>query len=548
MGSGLRRALRIGLGLVSLVLLFIFSAEFFLEKRLQNVLNANPQRKYDISFQELEIHSFFKGVDLEEVSITPVQPDSVPIAVYGTLDHARITGLVWMKLFFQGSLSLDEIRFIEPEFNIYRKTKRDTSHHEAPHEKGVQLFFEDLLSRGSLSSFSIKNGNASYYLLEKDSIEFARFHNFGMEANEIQTDKVRLKYPVPFEMSDFRFSLDSLYFRPNADMKIRTGFLEYSSAKNSFSLHDASVKYTRPWQEISREIGEQKDLVEVELEQLDIIGIKPLSQLFGNLDMRANKIQLTGLSFYDFKNLNLPLLKKDYKPMFLGMINRIPFKLQLDTLQIRDSHIEYFEISPQRAKPGVIVFDSFSADIFHISNQEEYRDLHHKVTAEFQTQFNGAGQINAQLEVPYEKEFFHLHAEMGRMPLSALNKTLGPLAGIRITEGDIHRLMLDMKADSLSSENKLELDYENIGFMVLDRGNEWKPKDRTLLSALAKMAVHKTNLPNEKGYRSAHYTANRIAHKSPFNFMWVSLKEGCVYIIPGKLARTFIHHDGQKLD
>jgi len=520
------------------------------------MINEDPARAYDFRFESLTVQPGFTGVALKEIELIPRFVDSLDVVVYGALDQASIRGLRWKSLVFGGSLILGSIEFEQPEFRIYRRSNAtdnpsDTAVSdslEPARQRGLQSLFADLLERGQLSDFIISEANAAYYLTDRDTVEFAQVFALNIRAEGIQTDQVQWNNPVPFAMDRFQLGMDSVHFAPNEDIALKTGSIGYDSKDNKLSLRALRMHYTRDWVAISRDMGEQKDLFELELDSLDLSGIRALNRIFDDLEIDAKKLQLSGLRFNDYKNKNLALKKYAYKPMFHGMVRRIPVPVQLDTLEIRNSRIEYREIAEHYAKPGVILFDDFEADVYHLSNLKSYQQKHRQLMAHLRTRFNGSGALKARLEVPYRGESFHMEAEMGPMPLAALNTTLEPLAGVRITEGKVHRLKLDMKADSTVSTNRMWLDYEDIDFQILDREeDEWHPKDKALLGLLAGAFVNKTNLPGDKHYRTAEYTAPRTVYKSPFNFMWASVKEGCMYILPGGVARSFLKHQGSDL-
>ncbi|MBI1316757.1 hypothetical protein GC167_07845 [bacterium] len=520
------------------------------------MINEDPMRTYDFNFQSLSVHPGFTGVELNEIELIPRFTDSLDVVVYGALDQASIRGLRWRSLVFGGSLILGSIEFKQPEFRIYRRVHSadeslDTAVSDSvgpAQQGGLQSLFADLLERGQLSAFIISAANAGYFLTDVDTVEFAQVFALNIRAEGIQTDELQWNNPVPFAMDRFQLGIASVHFAPNDDIAIKTGSIGYDSKDNKLSLRALKMNYTRDWVLLSREMGEQKDLYELEFDSLDLTGIRALNRIFDDLEIDAKKLQISGLQFNDYKNKNLPLKKTDYKPMFHGMVRRIPVPVQLDTLEIRNSRIEYREIAEHYDKPGVIVFDDFAADVYHLSNIRAYQQEYPELVANLRARFNGSGALKAQLEVPYRGEHFQLVTEMGAMPLSALNTTLEPLAGVRITKGTVHRLKLEMQVDSTMSTNRLWLDYEDIAFDILDREeDEWHPKDQALLGLLAGAFVNKTNLPGDKHYRTAEYTAPRTVYKSPFNFMWASVKEGCMYILPGGVARSFLKHQGSDL-
>ncbi len=429
----------LALSLVGLWWAILHFSGQLLEARLRSTINDRPDRAYDFKFGKLVVQAGFSGVELLDITITPRFADSLDLSVLGELDRASIQGLKWYALMVEGQLILESIEFKRPHFRVYRRAKPTdmrsdiavSDRSEPAQKRGLQSVFTDLLKRGELSDFLVSEAYAAYYLIDRDTVEFARVFGLHLHATGIETDRMHWDSPVPFELNRFRLKIDSIRAQPSGNTELQTGAIDYDSEHNKLSLRSVKWQHTRNWVEISREMGEQKDLFELELDALDITGIRALNRIFEDLEVDAHKLSLTGMRFFDYKNKNLPLKKKEYKPMFHGMLRRIPVPLQLDTVEIRNSRIEYREIAEHYAKPGLIVFDNFEAEVYHLSNLKTYQREHRQLVAYLRTRFNGSGALKARLEVPYRGERFHLEAEMGPMPLSALNTTLEPLAGVR---------------------------------------------------------------------------------------------------------------------
>ena len=79
------------IGLIILVLFFGTSKllEWVLESRFESLINSDPERSYNLAYEEFDLHNFFKGITLDKVSITPVNKSTGTI-VTGTVDYAEL--------------------------------------------------------------------------------------------------------------------------------------------------------------------------------------------------------------------------------------------------------------------------------------------------------------------------------------------------------------------------------------------------------------------------------------------------------------------------
>ena len=147
---------------IGLLFLILKGIEHLLERNFQSRINSNPDRAYNITYEDFDLHTLLKGVTLDEVSIQPLNETGGTI-ITGSVDYATLKGLVWVELLFGKQLNIREISFEQPVFEITLST--DTV--KKTSGKGIQELFGDILSRANLKSFSIQNG--SVILIEPQS-------------------------------------------------------------------------------------------------------------------------------------------------------------------------------------------------------------------------------------------------------------------------------------------------------------------------------------------------------------------------------------------
>ena len=142
------------------ILFFIMKAlEWSIESEFKDRINSNPDRNYDITYSDLDLHTFFKGVTLDEVRIEPLNPGKGTL-ITGRVDYATLKGIVWTEFFLGKKLNLNEIAFEQPIFEVTLRadtTKTDST--KSTSGTGLQRMFGDILSRADLKRFYIKNGS-----------------------------------------------------------------------------------------------------------------------------------------------------------------------------------------------------------------------------------------------------------------------------------------------------------------------------------------------------------------------------------------------------
>ncbi|MGB5693900.1 MAG: DUF748 domain-containing protein [Flavobacteriaceae bacterium] len=516
--------------LVFLVILFALfkGAEWWVESKIQSAINQNPNRSYDITYEDLDFQTFFKGVILQTVRIVPLNTGSGTV-INGSVNNARLTGLVWRDLAFSKKLDIDEISFEQPAFEITLSsdsTKRTSG-------KGMQSLFGDILSRAKLKRFRIRDG--SVMLKEPESGKVVgQVKSLSVFANEIATDSMHWKHLIPFELGALTVEIDSAWANLNDYTQLALGALNYSLNDQSLVLKDLSMGYNTDWRDVSKKLGYQTDLMTVELDELAIIDLESSSSFYSDLDIIAKKLVIDGLNFGDHRDKNMPRPQDSIKPMFKGMIDGIPVSLKIDTIQLKDVNVSYTELGEAKTEAGTIQINDINGNITGLTTfpelQEEYQNFKVHLTARLQD----AADMKVELQVPYDRETFAISAHIGPMDMSALSQTTKAMGGVIIESGNLSRIDLRMDATKTSSQNSLVMDYRNLKAEVVKDNKKQKDKKQVLLSAVANTAIRTSNMPGDKKYLTAKYSSVRNQYRGPFNFIWASTMDGIIRIVPGK--------------
>ncbi|MEN8800131.1 MAG: DUF748 domain-containing protein, partial [Flavobacteriaceae bacterium] len=470
----------------------------------------------------------FKGVTLRQVRIVPLNVGKGTV-INGSVKNAQLKGLVWRDLALGKKLDIDEISFEEPVFEVVLSsdtTKRTSG-------KGMQTLFGDILSRAKLKSFRLESG--SVVLKEPESEEIAgRVKNLNVFANEIVTDSIHWKHLIPFELGALTVEIDSAWLNLNDYTQLSLGQLNYSLVEQNLILKNISMGYNTDWRNVSKKLGVQTDIIVVSLDELAIFNLESSSRFYSDLDIIAHKLMIDGLDFMDHRDKNMPRPPDTVKPMFKGMVDAIPVSLKLDTIQLRNITIGYTELGIGKNDAGTILINDLNGTITGLTTfaelQQEYKHFNADLTARLQD----AADMQISLEVPYDSETFSLAAHVGPMDMTRLSPTARAMGGVEIESGKLAGINLQMDANRASAHNRLVMDYTDLKATVVKENKDHKEKKQVLLSAVANTAIRARNMPGDKKYLTASYTSERNIYRSPFNFIWASMMDGIVRIVPGK--------------
>ncbi len=536
----MKKSIKVILIVIAVLFLLTKGVEWWLEGTFQKSINGNPDRAYNITYSDFDLHTFFKGITLDEVKIEPLNRDSGTV-ILGMVDYATIKGLVWVDLFFSKSLHIDEIAFVEPIFEITlgkKKTKKSG-------ENSVQSLFKDILTRGDLSNFRIEQGS----ILLKDPSEKGvngRISNINIEALNLQTDSVQLRHIIPFKMDNLIVQIDSLEFDLPGDQLFHLGSFRYNLNEKELALNDLSLTFTKDWVKVSQQIGVQKDLVELRLKTLQIKKIEPSSSFFSQLDVIADKVIIDELEIAFRKNKNFERPPDSFKPMFRGLINSVPIEMNVDSILVKNSAITYSELGVKKSNSGSIDITDVNASIYGVTNMPKYQVQVGNAVMKAEAQLVGQTKLTTVLTIPYDEDAFTMTVNTTDMELVKLNSTTKPLAGVEILSGQLKKIDYTIQAYETTATNSLIFDYQNLDLSIVSEKSDKKEKKKVVLTALANAAIHHDNMPDDEKYLTANYQTERNIYRSPIVFIIKSLTEGVTYIAPGKNVQKILHKKKKK--
>ena len=190
-----------------------------------------------------------------------------------------------------------------------------------------------------------------------------------------------------------------------------------------------------------------------------------------------------------------------------------------------------------------IKFQNINGFITRLTTIPEKQEAYKSFEANFQASLNGVADLTFDLEVPYEREAFTAVASIDAFDMTRLNETARHMAGAEIESGDVKKIHFEMRAEKASAHNTMQFDYENLKINLLKEDKHHEVKSHPFFSALANSALRNHNVPFQGKYLMADYYSQRNIYRGPFNFMWHSLADGMLHIVPGTFIQSIFGVD-----
>ena len=499
-------------------------SEFWVNKNLPLILNANPDRQYDVQFDQVQFDLLKRVILIEEVKISPIGPRESMYAE-ASVHQAFLSGIDPVKLFFDQNLLIKDLMFSAPRFKVHFLP--DTTSDGEKAGNALQGLFGDIISRGEIQNFQIGRANAEFF--NGDSL-IGEVSDLNLIATGLMTDSIRWSNPIPFDYERIRISLDHLNYRFENGQELKVGKVSFDTDRAEVRIKEGfSLKYLEDIRKVAQQLDYQTDLIEVQVDSLLFSGLEANTNLYSDLDIRAQKLHVFGLDFLDFRDKNKPRSASPVKPMFQGLIQKIQFPLKLDTLKISNGKLNYSESIPNKSETWKIQIDHLDGHVVKLTSIPALQQAYGKIEADFSAKIEGYGSMKAQLEVPFDEEKFEMQLDLRDFDLTHLNGILKPIMNGDIVSGIGHRLHVSILAEESHAKVTTTFDYDDLRVEMFKKGTQRKNR---IVSSLANLALHKSNLPGDKKYRNPTYRVDRDMHKGPFHLVWKSTKEGILQVVP----------------
>lgn len=525
---------------IAIVLLFAIAlaATLFLEnwlsKRIPEILNAQEDRDYDLLFEEINIHLLQSKVDLHALRLVPLN-DSVNTKVNGSLRDISMSGVDLVKIVFERKLEINELKIVEPSLRLIQKNKKGNAQESS---KAFQLLFQDLISRGEIKDIILENGTAEFFTDLDSLVRIGQFTDLNLVIHGLETDSALIKETIPFKLESLEAKLKNIEYAVNSNQVLKVKALDYNSQNKEIVFNGIGLSYKKGMQAALGQTAYQQDMIEFGVKELKLSHIDTQSSIYGGLSLIAGLATIDSLELTDLRDKNKPRPSEPVKPMFEGIIEKIPFPLKLDTIRIQNSLISYQEIGEGNSEPANLSFENVSAEVFNVLTTDSLQEGK-TLTLTSRAKLRGHADVEMDIQVPYGNDVFQLQATISGFNLPVINELFAKMGKFHVDSGVLLGLKLTMDAQKYSSRNTLAFDYRELKLKMLSDDDSKKGLN-SLITSAANLFTSKENIPGSRNYKTARYTTTRNVYRGPFNLIWESSKEGLIEIVPVGIARTFI--------
>lgn len=389
------------------------------------------------------------------------------------------------------------------------------------------------------------NNNIKKYIREANTSKFTTLEcaSFSLSRIETQvmTDTVEtVSARIYFHLTDATLSLDSTntlnYSAKNTDGLFREinfsrheGMYGGTIRKLAFNTKEQRVtidcvllipnfgKY-----KFAQYLGEQAGRVNISIPKISLEGVAFDSLLDSTLII--NKIKIQSFDLYSFKDKRVPFLRTENIPLPMESFINLSWKVKIDSVMIASSRLTIEEFPEDGDERTIIKFADVSASLTGLNNRISKNENPYALL-DVHALLMGSAKTHAVFQLPLDgKSDYTAKGKVSKFYLAELNPLFIPIANIRIESGYLNSLTFDFRYTEFNSKGELDIDYENLKLLGLNKNN---PRTHELKTLFISFFVKKNRDQSGKHAKAVGIIdIERDQRRFIFNTWWRSILDG----------------------
>lgn len=271
--------------------------------------------------------------------------------------------------------------------------------------------------------------------------------------------------------------------------------------------------------------GVQTDRLNIQLQELSLINVD-FQSLFDQ-KLIADSLLVNAGTIKVYKDMRLPRDGVNRVGTFPHqLLKKIPFDIDIRKGLVRNSYVEYSQMTPQTDAKGKIAFHDITLKLHNISNQAERiaKDRYFLVNARSSFLNQTPLLADFKFDMAASSGRFNVNASIGGLSAASLSSIAEPLASAKIDKGRINGLKANISGSDYSGYASIVLRYDDLKIAVMEVDKQSGELNKKGLISLAANILVKNSNPGINGkLRVGKGLFKRDTNRSFFNLIWKSM-------------------------
>lgn len=443
-----------------------------------------------------------------ELNIEKIQLDNSRFRIRHALDAKNINIQIDKVSNVVGDkLSVQSILLDHPEIISYQSK-------QAP--KKVENVTNDLLDIIQIADLNIKNGIYKLnHLKDNKNLLVVDKVNFQMKNIEMNPESYQEK--IPFLYQDVLLTASSLHYNPNYVYELKTNNIKFQNGHFSLANFEMKPKITRA--QFVRQLKKELDLYTITAQSVNIPklnwGFRGNTLSFQVPNMDLNQVHA---NVYRSK---VPPDDPKKKQLYSKLLRDLPFYLEVNQLNLKNSQVEYEEETTESNGPGKLTFSNFNANVKNINSGFGKSSLP-DVVATINTNFMNDSKLHAvwTFNPMNRSEKFNIKGSIFNFDAKRMTPFVKPYLHATM-EGNMKEVRFNFTGNDIQATGDFGVKYDNLKVTLY---NQDTGKERKVLNTVGNLLVKSST--KEKYNEVEIKPVTRNQDRSFFNFFWNCVLQG----------------------
>ena len=326
--------------------------------------------------------------------------------------------------------------------------------------------------------------------------------SLGKNAGRLFIEKGKLK-SLSINSANL-FSLHEM-LKSNISSRLQEITGSYQNSKSRFdwynTTYDKSTRYFTMDSFTYHPMANRDEFIQNAPYQADYIVAKTGAIAIGPFDidrygkdsvLEMGVVTINDASFSSYRDKRKPQEPGVIRLLPANLIKKIPVRLLVDTLNLKNAHVEYEEVNEKTGVPGKITVGNLNGTVTQIRNYNLSNDdsLHLKATGYIENKLHTHLNVKESYTDPLGG--FVMTVKMDSTDLTVLNPVLKPLALAELKSGYLDSMYMYVVGREEMAYGKIKMAYHDLKVRII-KNDEKKSVFRGIITFFANSLIKNNN-------------------------------------------------------
>ncbi|MEJ8802400.1 hypothetical protein [Pontibacter sp. H249] len=497
----------VGITILLFTGLYVFN--FWLENKIESSVHKQSKGVYTLKLHGLETSPFVGLVSVDSLSLTPdykrweqlrEQQQEVSRTLLDLKSKSiSLNSLNFFNMLFRNNVTLESLVVQQPSMVMTVMMQDTTTTHKPMHET-----VKGLLRSMKVGKIDVDSATFKYKTRIGNDAELLHLKSFNLTVQDFQLDSASFN-----DDSRAYYAKRILVKAAGAEATVPEGHYHFTTdslivdtANNFLTAKKINMQPKTKNSDVARAKGRAVTSINLKISDVSVTGVDYAKHSRKN-DVYIQHILINEPNLDAYKDKH-NFKDKGVKPLPHDLVQQVKFKLNVDTVQVKNAYMRYEELSQGATETGHIFFSRLNGTVTNLTNIPSKISKSKPAVVSARALLMGKTEFQATARLPLlDKNAFHtLEGSLGSGNPEMLNPILVPTNFIKVDEGYVRQITFNATLNRNGAKGSMKALYSNLEIEVLSKGatsEEDQSLGKEIISQAANWFLIKSSNPDDKG-------------------------------------------------